>query len=287
MVIRALARVLVGVLFCMSAVAKLVAIDDFELYVYSFGWLPLNMSYVAARLCIGWEMVLGGLMLSGWWRKTTRTAVLMTLVLFSLFLCYAALVGRNESCECFGRLLEMNPTMSLLKNGVLIVLVLFAFSGVGRQTEVVAQQRKRWKIFVGAAVGLVLMAVPFVVSVPDSWGFGPDREPYGEAELREAMSEEGALAQMGVGEGRHLVVFVTPNCPYCKLARKKLGALESRHHLRRGRIVYVEPADIGEDLWVKITFGSRPLMLLVDGQEVRATYHLRNVDEEEVSDFLR
>lgn len=103
MVIRLILRVLVGTLFVLSAVAKLVAIDDFELYIYSYGWFPLGMSYVVARLCIGWELVLGGLLLTGWWKRLTKTAALLTLVLFSLFLCYAALNGRNESCECMGR----------------------------------------------------------------------------------------------------------------------------------------------------------------------------------------
>ena len=74
MAIRIVLRILVGVIFSVSAVAKLVAIDDFELYIYSYGWLPLSVSYVVARLCIGWEMVLGGLLLTGWWKRCTRTA---------------------------------------------------------------------------------------------------------------------------------------------------------------------------------------------------------------------
>ena len=124
MVIRLILRVLVGTLFVLSAVAKLVAIDDFELYIYSYGWFPLGMSYVVARLCIGWELVLGGLLLTGWWKRLTKTAALLTLVLFSLFLCYAALNGRNESCECMGRWVDLSPAESLVKNGVLILLVL-------------------------------------------------------------------------------------------------------------------------------------------------------------------
>ena len=69
---------------------------------------------------------------------------------------------------------------------------------------------------VGVVVGVLLMATPFVVSVPDSWGFGPFDEPYGEESLKAATGEEGALLKMGVGEGRRLVAFVTPRCPYCK-----------------------------------------------------------------------
>ena len=281
MAIRIALRVLVGLVFCVSAVAKLLAIDDFELYVYSYGWLPLNVSYVVARLCIGWELVLGGLLLTGWWKRMTRTAVLLTLVAFSLFLCYAALSGRNESCECMGKWVDLNPGMSLLKNGLLILLVLWGVRETGAK-----ESRQMWKMIVGAVVGVVLMVIPFVVSVPDSWGFGPQQELYGESDLKEATSTDGALLKMGVGEGRRLVVFVTPKCPYCKLARKKLAGLVKRHGLKEGSVVYVEPEDIGKELWIRITYGARPLMLLMDGQEVKATYHLRNVDEDEVVDFL-
>ena len=295
MAIRIVLRILVGVIFCLSAVAKLVAIDDFELYVYSFGWLPLNVSYVAARLCIGWEIVLGVLLMAGWWKKTVRLATLLTLVAFSLLLCYLALVGRNESCECMGKLVEMSPTVSLLKNAVLIMLVLLGLREKGEMRDEKGEMRKekdvlkgeRWKVVVVFVVGLVLLALPFVVSVPDSWGFGPNREPYGETALKEATEGDGALLRMGVGEGRKLVVFVTPKCPYCKLARKKIDGMKHRHDLKEGSVVYVEPTDIGEEVWLGITYGSRPMLLLIENQEVKATYHLRNVDEDEIVDFLK
>lgn len=284
-----------GVIFCLSAVAKLVAIDDFELYVYSFGWLPLNVSYVAARLCIGWELVLGALLMAGWRKKTMRLATLLTLVAFSLLLCYLALVGRNESCECMGKLVEMSPTVSLLKNAVLIMLVLLGVRGKGEMRDEKGEMRKekdvlkgeRWKVVVAFVVGLMLLALPFVVSVPDSWGFGPNREPYGETALKEATEGDGALLRMGLGEGRKLVVFVTPKCPYCKLARKKIDGMKHRHDLKEGSVVYVEPTDIGEEVWLGITYGSRPMLLLMENQEVKATYHLRNVDEDEIVDFLK
>lgn len=52
-------RVFLAALFLVSAVAKLLAIDDFELYIFSYGFLSLNVSYLAARLCIAAECWLG------------------------------------------------------------------------------------------------------------------------------------------------------------------------------------------------------------------------------------
>ena len=277
--VRIVLRVVIGAVFCLSALSKLVAIDQFELYVYSYGWLSLSASYMVARLCIGVELVVALMMWAGWYQRLTRLATLLMLVFFSLVLCYAALVGRDDSCQCFGQLVEMDPGESLLKNAVLIVIVLLFVPKGDRP-------RKRWGKAAAVALGVLLLVVPFVVSIPDNWGFGPHRERLGEEALAEAVSEGGKLAQMGIGHERRMVAFVTPNCPYCKLAREKLGSMAKRHDIGEEKIVYVQPSDIGDSLFIAITYGARPLILLMDGSEVKSTYHLRNVDEEEVSEFL-
>lgn len=276
-------RVIVGVVFLVSALAKLAAIDHFELYVYSYGFFPLSVCYVLARLCIAGELFLGLVTLVGWFPRTMRLLTVLTLLFFSMFLCYALLSGRNESCQCFGQWLEMNPVQSLLKNAVLLVLVLLYYRLYGGDRFA----KKRWKVIVGLAIAISVTVTPFVVSVPDSWLFGPQKEPYGQEALNDAMSEEGVLSAMGVGEGRRLVAFVTPRCPYCQLAREKVGSIARRHEIEEEQIVFIEPSDISDSLFLAITYGARPLLMLVDGNEVKSTYHLRNIDEDEVAEFLK
>ena len=272
-------RVALGCLFAFSAVAKLLAIDHFELYVYSYGFFSLSFSFILARLCIGAELVLALLILMGWHPRGTRIAVLSLLILFSLFLCYALLVGRNESCQCFGQVLPLSPQASLLKNAILILLALFHFKLLGPHKPL------RWR-WIGVLAAAALVATPFVVSVPDSWYFGPSHEPYNAERLTAAVAPNGALAPLGVGSGRHVVAFVTPRCPYCRLAREKLDSMARRHAWPEGTLVYIEPSDISDSLFLQITYGARPLVLLMDGPSVLATYHLRNIDEREIEEFL-
>jgi hypothetical protein len=247
--------------------------------VYSYGFLSLSASYIVARLCIGLELVVALMMWAGWYLRLTRLATLLMLVFFSLVLCYAVLAGRDDSCQCFGQLVDMNPGESLLKNAVLIA-VLLLFVPMGERP-----QKRVWKT-VAWLSGALLMVLPFVVSVPDSWGFGPQRERFGEETLQASMDEGGKLEQMGIGHGHKLVAFVTPSCPYCKLAREKLSSMARRNDIAEDNIVYVQPSDIGDSLLIAITYGARPLMLLMDGKEVKTTYHLRNVDEDEVASLL-
>ena len=283
-ILRWTLRVLVSAVFCVSALAKLLSIDHFELYVYSFGFFSLSVSYVLARLCIAAELALALFTLLGWYPRMMRVLTVLTLLFFSLFLCYTALAGRNDSCQCFGQLVEMNPLQSLVKNGVLILTVLGYYRVESGERRTVSG---KWRVWVSGVLLAVCVATPFVVSVPDSWLFGPQEEPYNREALADATAEGGVLASMGVGKGEKLVAFVTPRCPYCKLAREKVGSMARRHHIEDEKIVYVEPSDISDSLFITITYGARPLLMLMDGREVKATYHLRNVDENEVVELLK
>ncbi len=276
-----LLRGLLAALFLVSAVAKLVAIDDFELYIYSFGFLSLNVSYLAARLTIAAEFVLGLLIAVGWWRRWVNLAALAMLILFSLFLCYALLVGRSDSCHCMGRLANMPPAVSLLKNAVLVVLVLL-YGRLGG-----ASPAPRLAPVAASAAALGVLVAVFCISVPDNWMFGPEEARFDRALLEESVADGGLMADYELDEGHRLVAFVTPGCPYCRMAREKLGSIVNRHHLDSNRLQYIEPTDLPGSLFLQITYGQRPFVVLLDSGRVVTTYHYRNIDERQVARFLR
>lgn len=275
-----LLRTVLALIFALSAVSKMAGIDHFEVYVYSFGFLPLNVCFLAARLVIGCELLLALLIFAGWFPRLTRLATLGMLLFFSLFLCYAALAGRSDSCQCFGQWIHMNPTQSLLKNAVLIVLTLWHF----RLDPRPLLPPKWWLLGLG---GMAALAAPFVVSVPDSWLFGAQQLPYDEAYLDSTMLPGRPLAQRGIGTDRRVVAFVTRGCPYCKIARKKLDGIVNRHGIDPDRVVYILPSDISSSTFLTITQNSRPLVLLLDGKKVVATYHSRNINERQIVSFLK
>lgn len=272
-------RLLLAGIFVVSAVAKLVAIDHFEIYVFSYGVFSLNVSYVVARLCVGVELVLAVLLAGGWLPRLTRLVVLLLLLLFSLLLCYALLMGRDDSCQCFGELVPLSPAPSLLKNALLIVLTLWSLRTMGDGSRHAVAAVIPLRRIVAPLVCIVMLVLPFVVSVPDSWGYGPSREPYDEVALREALSvvDDGEEVI-----GGRLVVFITEGCPYCRMAREKVEGIVRRGALDGSLVRYVEPRDLPKGLFVRVTYGMRPLLLLMRGDSVVATYHLRNIDEEEI-----
>ena len=282
LIVALVLRVLLAAVFIVSAVAKLFAIDDFELYIFSYGFFSLNVSYLVARLCIAAEFLVGLFLALGWWARWVQLLTLLMLILFSLFLCYAALVGRTDSCQCFGRMADLSPAQSLLKNAVLIgiTLVYAKLSRYSRRSSV--SRIILTVVFVVSAVVAV-----FCISVPDNWMFGPEEGRFNRGLLEESMAPEGALAEHHLAEGRQLVAFVTPGCPYCRMTREKLASIVSRNHLDTMRFHYFEPQDLPDALFLEITFGQRPLVLLLDNGTPVATYHYRNISEKEISRFLR
>jgi hypothetical protein len=111
--------------------------------------------------------------------------------------------------------------------------------------------------------------------------FGDEDMLYDKALLHEALEERQ------LSDGHKLVAFVTPGCPYCRMSREKIGSIAKRHNLDTTDIVYLEPADIGNERFMGITYGNRPLIMLLADGEPQATYHYRNISEREVAEFLK
>ncbi|MBR6292145.1 MAG: thioredoxin family protein [Bacteroidales bacterium] len=289
-------RILLGAVFILSAGAKLWSIDLFELYIYSFRYFPLNLTFILARLCIGAELALGVLALTGWHRRPVLATMLAMLFFFSIFLCCAALIGREDSCQCFGQLADMPPAVSLLKNSVLILLTLLCLrrakeSRSGKVEEsksgkVEDTKRNKIRAWLTGIIIAAALATPFIISVPDSWMFGPSHEHYDAEALHEALEGE-TNDRFVIEQDRCLVVFVTPGCPYCKMTRQKLDAMSQRYFFHPGDIVYIEPDDLPDGMFLRITYGARPLILMMDRDKVVATYHYRNINERQIVRFLR
>jgi uncharacterized membrane protein YphA (DoxX/SURF4 family) len=281
--LRIALRIILGLLFVVSAVAKVLDIDPFEMYVFSFGFLPLPTVGVLVRLCIAAELALGIVIATGWLPRLTRLLTLLMLLAYCIFLSYAALVGRMESCQCFGQLVDFDPIQSLLKNGVLIIWTLAAYQGVHHGPFF----DSRLHTILSAVIAVVVTAALFIVSVPDSWMFGKSGNRYNPVVLAESIAPTGVLGQLKLNQGQHLVAFVTPGCPFCQLSRQKITSIAERNHLDTTQIVYVEPSDIGDSIFMRLTFGSRPLVVLLDDDSVVATYHYRNISERQVADVLQ
>lgn len=298
-VVALVLRMALGALFIVSAIAKLIGIDRFEIYIFSFNLLPLTWSMMAARLVIVAELLVGIGLMANIAKRLVDTCALLMLVCFTLFLGYAALSGRTDSCQCMGSLVEFDPLQSIAKNAVLLLLLVVA---MGARPW---SWRPRW--FVWLPVVLAPTVTVFVLSAPDNWLFGPSDEIYNAEQLDSAIAPDGELAPLKLAEGRHAVAFLSPGCQFCRMADEKLTHICRRNGLDSTAFVYIIPAAdstvapltldtvsfirpghlVPSMTFALITYGQRPMLMLMENGKVTATCHYRNINEKQIVDFLK
>lgn len=126
------ARIFVGVLFIFSGLIK--ANDPlgfgyklqeyFDVFHLSF--LSPYATGLAIFLCV-LEIVLGALLLLGFWSKKVATGLLGIIIFFTFLTFVSAAFKVVTSCGCFGDAIPLTPWQSFSKDLVLLVLIVYLF----------------------------------------------------------------------------------------------------------------------------------------------------------------
>ena len=260
------------------------------MYLFSFGWFSLGTSYLLARLVIAAEYTLGLLLIANFHPRLAFWGSVAMLAGFSLFLAGLLVAGRQDNCHCFGEWVDLNPAQSLLKNAGMLVLLLLGT----RMTPFRVKHKGLWL----ATAIVVPLATVLVVSPPDNWRY----DAYARHELVNGQALQEALdtgiLPATMAEGEHVVCFYSLRCRYCKLSAQKLASLRARGEfadapiivifgrgadtdttaffeetgLKPDKVHFIEPAD-----FLRITNGSFPVILVMDGGAVLEKYNYRNL----------
>lgn len=251
---RAVVRILMGALFIVSAILKLITIDTFEIYVYSFHILSFTLTAVAARCLIALEFVTGCFLVAkvqyrwAWWCATLMTAG------FTLFLLYVVLFRNDANCHCFGELIPVEPLHSIFKNIAILALLVFAYKQsesrlfysfhkdeeTGNSIRILEKDyTKKFKIWLLGISGGLAFVVLFILFPPNavySWIFSDnDRvdtrifdKAYADSsfylhltdvEYREADDTvvfKNDTARLDLDRGNYIVAVVSSGCKYCR-----------------------------------------------------------------------
>lgn len=125
-------RIFVGVLFIFSGLIK--ANDPigfgyklqeyFE--VFHIPFLSGIATGIAILLCV-FEIVLGALLLLGFWRKQVTTGLLLVIIFFTFLTFVSAAFKVVTSCGCFGDAIPLTPWQSFSKDLVLLVMIVYLY----------------------------------------------------------------------------------------------------------------------------------------------------------------
>src|SRR5690606_32131957 len=128
----AFSRLSTGLLFIFSGLIKANDPTGFgyklEEYFHVFGIHFLNDYAVMIAIAIcGLEILLGALLLLGFWRRTITWGLLLLILFFTFLTFYSAFFEVVTSCGCFGDAIPLTPWQSFGKDLVLLALILVIF----------------------------------------------------------------------------------------------------------------------------------------------------------------
>ncbi|MBK9358412.1 MAG: DoxX family membrane protein [Bacteroidales bacterium] len=292
--LKSFIRIMVGLILIISAIAKLVSIDSFEIYVYSFGLLNLNLAFFLARLIISFELLTGLLLIFGKYQKQVVLASVLMLVMFSAFIVSLILGGKNEHCHCFGET-EMSHGFSLIKNGLLIVLLLYSKKSI--------VFRFRFDNIVLVSLLVLSILLPFTITPPDSFFYDKYSKSvsYNDLLLNEYLRE-----QKDYQKGRKILCFFSTGCRFCKLAARKVTVMAKKAE-NADAVKYIfsgSESSIGRFFkethstvfqysflppkrFLRITNGEMPLIVLLEDGVVKGRYGYRDMKDSEIINFIK
>jgi len=289
-----LLRLICGGIFVFSAIAKLIDLDAFELYIYSQNLCGFDIAGMMARLFISIELALGIFLISGNHTRTSAKVSLYLLLFFSLFLVLKLIKDAGENCHCFGSLWVMNPGISLFKNFGVIALILMLIK--------IDTVTKPSSTLITTGIVCFSLALPPIISPPDFIY----RLAHPETTLYKSPEKLHLPAtHLGIDEDKKAVVFLSTSCKYCLLAAQKISVIAGRTRTHE-HIVYVFAGgeDKLESFWEKshslrfnytvceaaevgkITQGHLPLVLFTDKGVIISKSTYRGLSESLFNDFF-
>lgn len=217
--LRLFFRELLGLIFILSAVAKLAGADNFELYVFSLGVFSLGASFIIARLVIALELFLGVWLMVNTHPKAAIKLAVALLAAFSAFLVVLIVKGSKDNCHCFGDLIDFTPVQSLVKNAVLA-----AVAALSLKVKPFNIPRRN---LIAALAGVASLAAVFIISPPDNLMYKSYAIDGFNQDIFDKAVADGLIDE-ALTEGDDLTCFFSFNCEFCHMTAKKLSIMLGR-----------------------------------------------------------
>ena len=171
------ARVITGLLFIFSGLIKANDPTGFgyklEEYFLVFGTHFLNDYAVTIAIVVcGLEILLGALLLLGFWKRRVAWGLLLLILFFTFLTFYSAFFEVVTSCGCFGDAIPLTPWQSFGKDLVLLALILIIFFNREAIRPVFSTRGTQLLLtvfLIGASIGIGIYTVnylPFIDFLP-------------------------------------------------------------------------------------------------------------------------
>ncbi|MCO6500634.1 MAG: hypothetical protein J5I47_09685 [Vicingus serpentipes] len=215
-------RIVVGLVFIASAVAKLFPIEPFELIFIELGISNWLLVPFLSRTIIAMELFLGlCILFNTWFNNIIYYLAQTALFLFTGYLIFILITqGNSADCGCFGKWLTLSPLQSLLKN-VLLMVFLFLI------------KKQHYSSGLKWVFPLVFLISSFVsvflvnkVGLQNVQGKSID-EPIDLSALPGLYKKQ---EKVPFQEGKKLVIFLSAHCKHCTSVAYRLAYVVKARH---------------------------------------------------------
>ena len=299
--LKIILRLLIGVVFIASAVLKLLSIDHFELYIYSFGIFNFFLTSVLSRLLISFEFLLGIFLICKFYYQKTWWLTMFTMIGFTLFLIYTAIYRNDANCHCFGSFIEIDPVGSIFKNLAIIALLLL----IKKQNDW-NFRFKNWMIAGFITLGLIST---FVLFPPDTL-YNKIYKPKSKVDVESFEKIIGDTTKTGLSniQGNHIIAFYVSGCKFCKMSMQKVDNIFKKNEIPTTQFVAIVLGDTNEIvnfkketlssnyqmfshkdpvLFLKTVYGSFPTIVYMKDNSIVKVVNYRGIEEDEMVQFLK
>lgn len=288
---------IIGIVFIISAILKLISVDNFQLYIYSFNILDYNTSSLLTRVLIGLELSLGLGYILNYCHKILYYSIGIILISFTIFLSILAIQGNSDNCHCFGNIIEFSPIESIIKNILLIILLLFSKLKSNFYINI-----KGHYLFI---ILLITFTLPFFIT-PSSKivQLLDNNESDIDTELFDKFITENPDIKWG--DDTKIICFYGVGCKYCTMTAQIINQIIINHNLKTDNILMLtwgidsEVIEYFKSLKIKplryklispisfldMTFGEMPVIVINNEQNSISTFNMLNIKESDIINKL-
>lgn len=304
-VLKLTIRLLLGVFFIGTAVLKLLSIDSFEVYIYSFGIVNFVTTTFLSRLLIFIELLIGISLILKLCFKQIWWLTMLMMAGFMLFLVYAAIFRSDSNCHCFGSFIELNPMQSIVKN-IIVLALLFVIRK--EKSHDYKPLLRKWLVVGTIIISLIIAFVLLPMDVIYNRIYS-EREEVNTVAFYESLNDSTYFdgeKLMDVSEGRYLINYALAGCKYCRIGAEKLTLMVDKHQIPHDRVKFViggndeaiarfieitgtsdyEHRKIPASKFMAITYGKFPLYIFVEDGKVVKAGDFRIIDDEIITEFF-
>ena len=297
-IINYILRIIVGLVFILSGIAKLFPIEPFEIVFVDLGVANWLTAPFLARFIIAAELFLGlSILFNVWLKNKIYYTTQASLIIFTVYLIYLLITkGNTADCGCFGNFLPLSPIASILKNGVLFGLMVF----INKKNTSREIGTKKWLPLLFVVIAFVSTFLLNRVGLHNIQGIAVNK-PIDFSELPPLYKTN---QKVDFSKGKKVVAFLSYQCEHCINATSKLVLLDREQKINnlylvigskkeKGLLEFLEKTKpnfpfiwMNDDTFFKYSGGRLPAIIYMEDGVMKKKWYGELFDVDDIGDYF-